>query len=109
MAEHVQEVSDAQFEQEVLKSDKAVLVDFWAPWCGPCRMLAPIVDQVAGQFADQMKVVKINVDDNPQTAGSYGIRSIPTLMWFKGGQNVQTAIGLLDEDTLAAKCRTVVG
>lgn len=86
-------VSDASFEQDVLKSDKPVLVDFWAPWCGPCRMVAPIVEELAGEYDGKVSFVKVNTDENQGTAIRYGIRSIPTLMLFKNGQLVSTMVG----------------
>ncbi|SMY11937.1 thioredoxin [Brevibacterium jeotgali] len=88
-----QEVTDATFSDEVLKADKPVLVDFWAPWCGPCRMVSPIVDELGEELADRLKVVKINTDDNMQTAGKYGITSIPALYLFKNGEVVKQIIG----------------
>jgi thioredoxin 1 len=95
------EVTDKSFEQEVLKSDVLVLVDFWAPWCGPCRMVAPVVEEIADQYEGQIKVVKLNTDDNPQVASQYGIRSIPTLMIFKDGQKVDMVVGAVPKTTLA--------
>jgi thioredoxin 1 len=82
----VGKVSDATFESEVLKSSEAVVVDFWAEWCGPCRMIAPALEEIAGAMAGKVKIVKLNVDENPTTASKYGVMSIPTLMIFKNGQ-----------------------
>jgi thioredoxin 1 len=87
-------VSDASFEQEVLQSATPVLVDFWAEWCGPCRALGPIVDELAGEYAGKLKVLKLNVDENPSISTKFAIRSIPTLLFFKNGQMVEQLIGL---------------
>ena len=95
------QVTDSSFKGEVLESDVPVLVDFWAPWCGPCRMVAPVVDEIAEQYEGQVKVVKLNTDENPQVASQYGIRSIPTLMIFKGGQRVDMVVGAVPKTTLA--------
>jgi thioredoxin 1 len=95
------EVKDATFKEEVLDSELPVLVDFWAPWCGPCRMVAPVVEEIAQQYEGKVKVVKLNTDDNPQVASQYGIRSIPTLMIFKEGQRVDMVVGAIPKTTLA--------
>ena len=94
-------VTDSSFQGDVLESDVPVLVDFWAPWCGPCRMVAPVVEEIAEQYEGQIKVVKLNTDENPQVASQYGIRSIPTLMIFKGGQRVDMVVGAVPKTTLA--------
>ena len=96
------QVSDASFKEDVLDSELPVLVDFWAPWCGPCRMVAPVVDEIAQQYEGKVKVVKLNTDENPNTASQYGIRSIPTLMIFKGGQRVDMVVGAVPKTTLAS-------
>lgn len=87
------ELTDATFEEEVLKSDQPVLVDFWATWCGPCRMVAPIVEELAGEYEGKLKVGKVDVDSNPQVSMNYGIRSIPSLLIFKNGEVVDTIVG----------------
>ncbi|GBD12870.1 MAG TPA: thioredoxin [Dehalococcoidia bacterium] len=94
------DVTDAEFEQEVLKADLPVLVDFWAPWCGPCRMVAPIVEELAQEYDGKVKFVKVNTDDNVDTAVRYGIRSIPTLLVFKGGEPVAQVIGFRPKSEL---------
>jgi len=86
-------VTDATFKDEVLDSEVPVLVDFWAPWCGPCRMVAPVVEEIATEYDGKVKVVKVNTDENSAVASQYGIRSIPTLMIFKGGQKVDLLVG----------------
>ena len=93
MVHNVKEVTDATFEQEVLKSEGPVLVDFWAPWCGPCRMVGPVLEKVADQYAGRVTVVKINVDENQQTSIAYGIRSIPTITLFSKGEVVDGVMG----------------
>jgi thioredoxin 1 len=102
VSEHVVHVTDASFEQDVLKADKPVLVDYWAEWCGPCKMIAPIIDTVAEDYADRLKVVKLNIDENPQTPPRYGIRGIPTLMLFKNGDVHAQKVGALSKSQLSA-------
>jgi thioredoxin 1 len=92
--------TDDNFDGEVLKSDKPVLIDFWAPWCGPCKAIGPIVEEIAVQYQDKVKVMKLNVDDAQKAATTYGVRSIPTLMMFKGGKVLDTMIGLVPKEKL---------
>ncbi len=96
-----QDITDETFTREVLESDVPVLVDFWAPWCGSCRMVAPVVDQIANQYKYKVKVVKLNTDENPNVASQYGIRSIPTLMVFKSGQKVDMIVGAVPSSRIS--------
>ena len=102
------EVTDANFETEVLQSETPVLVDFWAPWCGPCRMVAPIVDELSEEYDGKVKFVKLNTDDNIRTASTYGIRSIPTLLVFKGGDAVGSIIGFRPKGDLKKRLDAVL-
>ena len=95
-------VTDASFEQDVLNSEKTVLVDFWAEWCGPCRAVGPILDQIASEHADKIEIVKLNVDENPQTAAKYQITSIPAMKVYQGGEVVKTVIGAKPKPALEA-------
>ncbi|MDN4613476.1 thioredoxin [Leifsonia sp. F6_8S_P_1B] len=95
-------VTDATFEQDVLNSEKTILVDFWAEWCGPCRAVGPILDQIASEHADKIEIVKLNVDENPQTAAKYQITSIPAMKVYKGGEVVKTVIGAKPKPALEA-------
>ena len=102
MSENITHLSDAAFEQEVLQSSLPVLVDYWAEWCGPCKMIAPILDDISKEYAGRLKVVKLNIDDNQQTPPKYGIRGIPTLMLFKNGNVEATKVGALSKSQLTA-------
>lgn len=102
MSEHIHYVTDDTFDSEVLQSPQPVLVDYWAEWCGPCKMIAPILDDVAKDYAGKIKVAKINIDDNQKVPGEYGIRGIPTLMIFKGGEAAATKVGALSKSQLTA-------
>ena len=100
MSELVREVSDSSFEKDVLGADKPVLVDFWAEWCAPCRMTTPVLEDLARDKAGQIKIVKINVDQNPATSGQFNVRSIPTMILFKNGHPVETLVGAMSKDAL---------
>ena len=88
------DITDSQFSSEVLEHDTPVLLDFWAPWCGPCKMIAPILDQVAEHFGEKVKICKINIDESEETAMKFGVRGVPTLMLFKNGENIETKVGV---------------
>ena len=101
-------LSDANFQEEVLQSDAPVLVDFWATWCGPCRMIAPVIEQLAGEFEGRAKIAKMDVDHNPETPMHFGIRSIPTLLFFKDGRVVDQVVGAASKKVLADKLEALV-
>ena len=102
MSENISHISDDNFEQEVLQSEQPVLVDYWAEWCGPCKMIAPILVEIAGEYEGKLKITKLNIDDNPNTPPKYGIRGIPTLMIFKNGNAAATKVGALSKSQLTA-------
>jgi thioredoxin 1 len=103
------EITDSTFEQEVLQADTPVLVDFWAPWCGPCRAIAPVIDELSGEYGAKLKVVKCNVDDNPKTPSRYGIRAIPTLIIFKDGNVSEQITGAVAKSQIAAAVDKAIG
>lgn len=102
MSDSIVHVTDDSFEEEVLKSAQPVLVDYWAEWCGPCKMIAPVLDDIAVEYSGRVKVAKLNIDDNPNTPPRYGIRGIPTLMLFRGGEVEATKVGAVSKSQLTA-------
>ena len=102
MSEKIVHTSDGSFEADVLQSEKSVLIDFWAEWCGPCKMIAPLLDEVADEYEEKLTVVKLNIDENPSTPPRYGIRGIPTLMMFKDGEVEATKVGAVSKSQLTA-------
>ena len=104
----IQQVSDSSFDGDVLKAAVPVLIDFWAPWCGPCRAIAPIVEELASEYDGKLKIVKMNVDDNPQTPAEYGVRGIPNLILFKGGEVKQQIVGAVPKAQLVKAIDDIV-
>jgi thioredoxin 1 len=102
MTDQIVHTSDASFESDVLQADQPVLLDFWAEWCGPCKMIAPILDEIASEYSDKVRVAKINIDENPQTPPKFNIRGIPTLLLFKGGSVAAQKVGAVSKSQLAA-------
>ena len=102
VSEKITHITDATFDEEVLQSDQAVLVDYWAEWCGPCKMIAPILDEIVDEYEGRLKIKKLNIDDNPETPPKFGIRGIPTLMIFKAGDVHATKVGALSKSQLTA-------
>jgi len=107
-AANITHVTDANFEQEVLKSSTPVLIDFWAPWCGPCKAIAPVLDELAGEYAGRLKVVKVNVDDNPMTPSRFGVRGIPNLLIIKSGEVKQQIVGAVPKAQLVKAVDTAI-
>ncbi|MBD3346290.1 MAG: thioredoxin [Chitinivibrionales bacterium] len=108
-SEYLAEFTDSNFDDEALKADTPVVVDFWAEWCGPCKMLTPIIEDVAREYEGKVKMGKLNVDENPSTASKYGITSIPTVLFIKDGKVIDQQIGLLAKDPLKAKIDSLLG
>ena len=108
MSDYVLEIGEDLFEKEVLEAELPVLVDFWAPWCGPCSQLGPVVEDLAEAYSDRLKVVKVNVDENQSLAMEYGITSIPTLIFYQDGNEVETMVGLLSKDQLEEKIEELI-
>jgi thioredoxin 1 len=108
MAEGIVEISDSNFEAEVLQSEQPVIVDFWAPWCGPCKAIGPIIDSLASTYGGQVKFTKCNVDDNPITPGKFGIKAIPTLIFFKDGEVVDQVTGMVAKSKLEETLKNVI-
>jgi len=102
MSEHISNITDASFERDVLQAESLVLVDYWAEWCGPCKMIAPVLEEIAQEYAGKVKVCKLNIDDNKETPPKYAVRGIPTLMLFKNGNVEATKVGALSKSQLAA-------
>lgn len=108
MSESVMEIGDSSFDAEVLKSEKPVLVDFWAPWCGPCRAIAPVIDELMATYGERIKFTKCNVDDNPVTPGKFGIKAIPTLIFFKEGSVVEQVTGMVAKSKLEETIKSIL-
>lgn len=109
MSDNVSEISDTSFEADILKSSIPALVDFWAPWCGPCKSIAPILEEIAKEYTGKIKIAKLNVDDNPRTPTQYNVRGIPNLVFFRDGKVVEQIVGAIPKDQLVAAVRKVVG
>jgi thioredoxin 1 len=108
MADNILEINDSSFESDVLQAEKPVLVDFWAPWCGPCKAIGPLIEDLSKTYGDQIVFTKCNVDDNPVTPGKYGIRAIPTLIFFKGGEVVDQITGMVAKTKLEESVKGVL-
>ena len=108
MAKGILDIDDSSFESEIVQSDKPAVVDFWAPWCGPCKAIGPVIEELAGTYGEQVKFTKCNVDDNPVTPGKFGIKAIPTLIFFKEGKVVDQITGMVAKSKLEDTIKTLV-
>jgi thioredoxin 1 len=108
MAQGILEIDDNSFETEIVQSDKPAMVDFWAPWCGPCKAIGPVIEELAGSYGEQIKFTKCNVDDNPVTPGKFGIKAIPTLIFFKEGKVVDQITGMVAKSKLEDTIKTLI-
>ena len=108
MSDNVKEIGDTDFDQEVLQADVPTLVDFWAPWCGPCKSIAPILEEIAGEYTGKLKIVKMNVDENPATPSKYSVRGIPNLVIFKSGEVVEQIVGAVPKEQLTGTIDKVI-
>ena len=108
MAQGIQEIDDSSFDNEILQADKPAVVDFWAPWCGPCKAIGPVIEDLAGSYGDQIKFAKCNVDDNPVTPGKFGIKAIPTLIFFKEGKVVDQITGMVAKSKLEESLKGIL-
>jgi thioredoxin 1 len=108
MAQGIMDVGDGNFDAEIIQADKPVVVDFWAPWCGPCKAIGPVIEELAGTYGDQVKFTKCNVDDNPVTPGKFGIKAIPTLIFFKEGKVVDQITGMVAKSKLEDTIKTIL-
>jgi thioredoxin 1 len=108
MAQGIMDIDDSSFEAEIVQSDKPAVVDFWAPWCGPCKAIGPVIEELSGTYGDQVKFTKCNVDDNPVTPGKFGIKAIPTLIFFKNGEVVDQITGMVAKSKLEDTIKTII-
>jgi thioredoxin 1 len=108
MAQGIMDIDDSSFESEIVQSDKPAVVDFWAPWCGPCKAIGPVIEELSGTYGDQVKFTKCNVDDNPVTPGKFGIKAIPTLIFFKDGKVVDQITGMVAKSKLEDTIKTII-